>query len=39
MEIPLDLAVGDYAMICLVPDAGDGLPHLQHGMAGVLAVR
>jgi hypothetical protein len=27
-----DLAPGDYGMICFVPDAKDGKPHVQHGM-------
>ena len=28
-----DLAKGDYAFICFVPDAKDGKPHVEHGMA------
>jgi len=28
-----DLAPGEYGMICFVPDAKDGKPHVQHGMA------
>jgi len=27
-----DLAPGEYGMICFVPDAKDGKPHVQHGM-------
>ena len=27
-----DLVPGDYGMICFVPDAKDGKPHVQHGM-------
>jgi hypothetical protein len=27
-----DLTPGDYGMICFVPDAKDGKPHVQHGM-------
>jgi hypothetical protein len=26
------LEPGDYVFICFIPDAGDGLPHLAHGM-------
>jgi len=28
----VDLAAGDYGLICFVPDAKDGKPHLAHGM-------
>lgn len=31
-SISVDLGPGDYALICFVPDAKDGKPHLQHGM-------
>jgi hypothetical protein len=27
-----DFAPGNYALLCFVPDAGDGKPHLRHGM-------
>ena len=27
-----DLAPGSYGLICFVPDAKDGKPHLVHGM-------
>ncbi len=27
-----ELAPGDYALICFLPDIGDGKPHLTHGM-------
>jgi len=27
-----DLTPGEYGMICFVPDAKDGKPHVQHGM-------
>lgn len=30
--ITLDLAPGEYALICFVPDAKDGKPHFVHGM-------
>jgi hypothetical protein len=29
----VDLAPGDYVALCFLPDAGDGAPHLAHGMA------
>ena len=29
----VNLTPGDYGMICFVPDAKDGKPHVQHGMA------
>jgi hypothetical protein len=29
---PVDLASGNYGLICFVPDAKDGKPHLAHGM-------
>jgi len=29
---PADLAPGNYGLICFVPDAKDGKPHLMHGM-------
>lgn len=28
----VDLTPGNYAMLCFVPDAKDGKPHLEHGM-------
>jgi len=34
-----DLAAGDYAFICFVPDAKDGKPHLMHGMTQQFAVK
>jgi uncharacterized cupredoxin-like copper-binding protein len=30
--VTADFEPGDYALLCLVPDAGDGRPHVQHGM-------
>ena len=30
--ITLDLAAGEYALICFAPDAKDGKPHFLHGM-------
>lgn len=31
-DISLDLTPGDYALLCFVPDAKDGKPHVAHGM-------
>jgi plastocyanin len=31
-SFPVDLAPGNYALICFVPDAKDGRPHFAHGM-------
>jgi uncharacterized cupredoxin-like copper-binding protein len=31
-ELRLDLAPGHYVMLCFVPDARDGKPHVAHGM-------
>ncbi len=28
----MDFAPGRYALLCFVPDAGDGMPHFMHGM-------
>lgn len=30
--LPLDLSVGNYALLCFMPDATDGRPHTAHGM-------
>jgi hypothetical protein len=32
VEFTADLTPGDYALLCFVPDAKDGKPHLMHGM-------
>jgi hypothetical protein len=29
----VDLTPGAYVAICFVPDATDGVPHVEHGMA------
>jgi uncharacterized cupredoxin-like copper-binding protein len=34
----MDLPPGDYALICFVPDEGDGKPHYDHGMAKQITV-
>jgi len=30
--VTADFEPGDYALLCLIPDAGDGRPHVEHGM-------
>ena len=30
--VPVDLAPGEYALLCFIPDAKDGKPHYVHGM-------
>jgi hypothetical protein len=35
----LDLVPGDYVLVCFVPDAHDGKPHLAHGMIRELVVQ
>lgn len=30
--VELDFKPGRYALLCFVPDAGDGMPHFMHGM-------
>lgn len=37
--VVVDVRPGDYALICFVPDAKDGKPHLAHGMAKQLTVQ
>jgi uncharacterized cupredoxin-like copper-binding protein len=37
--VALDLAAGRYAATCFVPDAGDGMPHTDHGMKVEFEVR
>lgn len=34
----LDLTPGDYGLICFVPDAKDGKPHIAHGMVKQITV-
>lgn len=36
--VPFDLTPGDYALLCLVPDAKDGKPHVEHGMSKVFKI-
>ena len=39
VDIPTSFTPGDYALICFVPDAKDGKPHLAHGMVKQFSVR
>ncbi len=32
VQFSVDLAPGDYALVCFIPDAKDGKPHVAHGM-------
>jgi hypothetical protein len=38
-DIALDLAPGEYAFFCFLPDAKDGKPHVAHGMVRQFTVR
>jgi hypothetical protein len=38
-DLALALTPGRYALLCFVPDAADGKPHVAHGMAHELEVR
>lgn len=37
--VTLDFEPGEYALLCFVPDAGDGKPHVAHGMVRQITVR
>jgi uncharacterized cupredoxin-like copper-binding protein len=37
-ELSLDLTPGHYVMLCFVPDAHDGKPHVAHGMVRDFAI-
>jgi hypothetical protein len=37
--LTLDLAPGGYALVCYVPDATSGKPHMVHGMAKRIDVK
>ena len=39
VDIPTSFTPGDYALVCFVPDAKDGKPHLAHGMVKQFSVR
>jgi uncharacterized cupredoxin-like copper-binding protein len=34
-----DFAAGEYALLCLIPDRGDGRPHVAHGMVRQVTVQ
>jgi plastocyanin len=36
--VTLEFEPGDYALICFIPDAGDGAPHFVHGMIDQITV-
>lgn len=36
--VPVDLAPGEYALMCFIPDAKDGKPHYVHGMMKAFTV-
>jgi plastocyanin len=38
-QITADMEPGEYALLCFVPDAKDGAPHVAHGMVRQLTVR
>jgi hypothetical protein len=38
-ELALTLTPGHYVLLCFVPDAVDGKPHLAHGMVHDVVVR
>lgn len=37
--VEIDFEPGEYALFCFVPDAGDGKPHVAHGMVRQITVR
>lgn len=37
-KVPVNLAPGEYALICFFPDHKDGKPHFQHGMMKQITV-
>ena len=39
MLVPLDLSAGAYVLLCMMPDAKDGKPHIAHGMMQQFTVR
>ena len=38
-DVTADFEPGEYALLCMVPDAGDGKPHVAHGMVRQITVR
>jgi uncharacterized cupredoxin-like copper-binding protein len=39
VDIPTSFTAGDYALVCFIPDAKDGKPHLAHGMVKQFSVK
>lgn len=37
-QVTIDFEPGEYALLCFIPDAGDGRPHFMHGMAKQITV-
>lgn len=37
--VNVDLTPGNYVMVCFIPDAKDGKPHLEHGMVKEFAIK
>jgi len=37
--VTIDFEPGEYALLCFIPDAGDGKPHFMHGMVKQIRVR
>lgn len=37
-HLTIDFAPGEYALLCFLPDAGDGRPHVAHGMVQQITV-
>ena len=38
-DVTADFEPGEYALLCMVPDAGDGKPHVMHGMVQQITIR
>jgi len=36
--LPVDLPAGEYVLLCFVPDAKDGKPHIAHGMMTTMSI-
>ena len=39
VDLPIIFTPGDYALVCFVPDAKDGKPHIAHGMVKQFSVK
>ncbi len=37
--LPVDLPPGEYGLLCFIPDAKDGKPHIAHGMLAQISVK